>query len=1125
MSATLVLVTSGSRGARACEEAGQVASVEGEVSIQRVGDPKPRNAAVQESLCVGDSIAVGGSSRAALKLINNAVLRLDQNTSLRLAAVSANSQDFTWLDVAQGLVQSFSRQPQRMRIDTKALRAMIHGTEFVIRASDRDAEVTVMEGEVAVSNGAGEVKATAGQAAYAEKGKAPVLRTVVRPRDAASWSLFYPPLLSSLSNALGSDAHLPLVREALAAMQRGDAARALRLLDSVPAAQRGPAEAQIRAAALLGAGRSAEAEAALNQVLQRNPQDGLVYAQRAVISVAQNRRQQALADAQRAVQLSPTAAARIALSYAQQANFQIEAARDTMLTAVRQHPGDMLAWARLGELWLMLGERKRAVEAAERAVAISPDSVHAQLVLGYAALAEYQTKRAIEIFERSVQLASADPMAHFGLGLARISNGDLAEGRRELEVAVSLDSNSALLRSYLGKAYYEEKRHPLDEQQFEIAKQLDPNDPTAWLYSGIMKQSVNRPIEAMQDLEQAKALNRNRSVYRSRELLDSDRAAETTSLARALNDLGFWELGVVESGYSLAMDPSSPGAHRYLSDTYRNQHLAQISRVSELLQAQLLQDVNINPIQPGLAETSLYIINAGGAATPGFNEFTPLFERNMTQLNATGFGGTQDTYGGEGILTGIYDRLSLSVGAQHLNTSGWRPNNGQQQAVYNGFAQYALTPELNVQGEYRRTELDTGDLAFNFDPASYSTNKSTSRLYEMGRFGLRYAPAPHSTFLVSYIHNAANNRFSDSGLPVAPDITFGYRDKANQTGNQIESQYIYRRDWLNLIAGAAYSTVDSNEPSYNEFIDSRTSRVLASQAVQLGSHTHQPHGYLYGNVNWPTSMTWTLGFSMDGLNTQYADKLGYDRTSFNPKFGVQWQATPSLLLRAAAFKTVKPLLANNRTIEPTQVAGFNQLYDDHNSTRSTKYAAGLNWQLHRDLYLGAETGWRYLDEPYIDNEKVLSLGQNEMRQLLYLYWTPTEQWALKTLFQYERYRSDPFSDPDLPSEVGAFSAPTTLSFFHESGFFAAVAGTFVSQAVHRRENATLAQGSDSFYLVDLAVGYRFPKRLGILNLGVSNLFDTSFRYQDDNYRRALDVNTVAPYYPERAFQAKFTLIF
>jgi hypothetical protein len=33
-------------------------------------------------------------------------------------------------------------------------------------------------------------------------------------------------------------------------------------------------------------------------------------------------------------------------------------------------------------------------------------------------------------------------------------------------------------------------------------------------------------------------------------------------------------------------------------------------------------------------------------------------------------------------------------------------------------------------------------------------------------------------------------------------------------------------------------------------------------------------------------------------------------------------------LRGAAFQVVKPIIVANRTIEPTQVAGFNQLFDD-----------------------------------------------------------------------------------------------------------------------------------------------------------------------------------------------------
>ena len=62
----------------------------------------------------------------------------------------------------------------------------------------------------------------------------------------------------------------------------------------------------------------------------------------------QNEQEQALADAERAVELSPEASApKIALSYAQQGNFQLEAARATLLQATEQNPDDPLAWARL----------------------------------------------------------------------------------------------------------------------------------------------------------------------------------------------------------------------------------------------------------------------------------------------------------------------------------------------------------------------------------------------------------------------------------------------------------------------------------------------------------------------------------------------------------------------------------------------------------------------------------------------------------------------------------------------------------------------------------------------------------------------------------------------------------
>lgn len=118
-------------------------------------------------------------------------------------------------------------------------------------------------------------------------------------------------------------------------------------------------------------------------------------------------------------------------------------------------------------------------------------------------------------------LDQAAPLPRLGLGLAKIREGHLLDGGRELEIAASLDPNNATVRSYLGKTYYEEKRTPLDEREYNVAKQLDPKDPTPYFYDAIAKQTTNRPVEALQDLEKAIELNDNRAVYRSELLLVS----------------------------------------------------------------------------------------------------------------------------------------------------------------------------------------------------------------------------------------------------------------------------------------------------------------------------------------------------------------------------------------------------------------------------------------------------------------------------------------------------------------------------------------------------------------------------------------------------------------------------
>jgi hypothetical protein len=91
---------------------------------------------------------------------------------------------------------------------------------------------------------------------------------------------------------------------------------------------------------------------------------------------------------------------------------------------------------------------------------------------------------------------------------------------------------------------------------------------------------------------------------------------------------------------------------------------------------------------------------------------------------------------------------------------------------------------------------------------------------------------------------------------------------------------------------------------------------------------------------------------------------------------------------------------------------------------------------------------------------------------------------------------------NLPERIDTLSVPVTLRYFHPCGFFAEARATFVRQEVELPATSTSARDEDSFVVVDAAVGYRLPKRLGIASLEFRNLFNESFSYQDTNFQTA-----------------------
>ncbi|MGH6943300.1 MAG: TonB-dependent receptor domain-containing protein, partial [Geminicoccaceae bacterium] len=588
-------------------------------------------------------------------------------------------------------------------------------------------------------------------------------------------------------------------------------------------------------------------------------------------------------------------------------------------------------------------------------------------------------------------------------------------------------------------------------------------------------------------------------------LLDQDLATRSVSLARIYDDLGFDQLAVNQASQSLGLDPANWSAHRFLSDSYARLPRHEIARASELLQAQLMQPININPVPPSLAVTDLNVVAGAGPAEAAFNEFTPLFARNGAQLTATGLVGSQHTLGDEVVVSGLWNRWSLSGGQFHADTDGFRPNNDVQDNLYGLFGQVAVSPELSLQAEYRHRNNDQGDLLLNFDPSDFATGTRRSLNDDIARAGLRYSPAPHSDVLLSvfYVDSKEDNVEVTN---VAPGLDIAFGGTTKDRGYQAEAQYLFHTDRLNLIAGGAFYDLDVRQR-----LDADPCLVPTGCLSDTRFERQQQKGYGYVNWRLPEDLTWTVGLSIDSF-----EEDRFDRDRVNPKLGVQWQAMEWLRLRAAYFRTLKPALSIQQTLEPTQVAGFNQLFDDINGTTAEAFALGADVRLTDTAAVGVEFRHRNLDEPV---SNTLEQREEDLYRT-YLYWAPHRRWSATAEVRYETFHQQGAAISGFPSQLDQLSLPLVLRHFRPNGLFGQVGATFLHQDVDR---FTGNEGEEDVVLFNAAVGLRLPERRGSVSLEGRNLLDTNFAYQDLNFitseRRA------SPLIPERVVLARLTLSF
>jgi Tfp pilus assembly protein PilF len=1072
-----------------CVQVARIVSMQGTLQIRRSGQQAWATVRkLDTALCQDDLLHAGPRSRAALLIGPETLVRLDQRTTLAVR----QSPDETIVEFARdpGLFQTvgttpnpcgagyfITRFPRKFRVIAPFIDATVEGTEFLVALRCESSILAVFEGKVLAQ----EVQNASSRAFSLKQGDSleaggpqpAAVKLLVKPVDAVQWALYYPPITDPVGEATADQR----------CDQADTSARAVCILQ--------------RAEQRLRAGRVEEAEADIQSLLSTGIGGGDAYALLSIVAVVKNDKAGALELAERATQASPASArAWLALSYAQQASFELDKALEAARKAAGLAPKSSLAQARVAELLMSTGEIREAEKAAQAAVKANVNDARAHMVLGFVRLAQIDTAKARQDFLTAIELDSTEPLARLGLGLAIIRDGELVEGREQLEIAVILDPTNSLLRSYVGKAYYEERteaRDRLARIQFDAAERLDPNDPTPWFYEAILKQTQNRPGEAFDDLQQSIALNDNRAVYRSRLLLDQDLASRNVGLGYIYRDLGFGELAALEGWNSLAIDPANSSAHRLLADSYLSAPRLNAARQSELLQAQLRQPLSLTPLQPQLTEDRLAILRGTGPAVPGFNELNALFVRDEWSVLASAVVGSNATAGEQIVVSTLKNRWLFSLAQLAYETDGVREDNGLEKGLFDAFAQVQITPSTALQFEARSSRTTLEDPVLRFDPELFFSgfDEVNSVMY---RAGLRHDISPRSDLLVSLMYVDSHEEQGQSGITFV-DQNFDTYIAELQNSTKLPA--------VDVVSGLGYYT-------------ERRQLDFLGMVSETRPAAYDAYIYTYWRPIGP-QLNIQAGLSYDYSDPD--DGIGETLSEVNPKLGFIWSLPTGTSLRAAAFKSMKRRFFAGQSIEPTQVAGFSQYFDDLDRTVSKRWGVGLDQRLPGRLFAGAEYSTRESEVRQEGTNETFDWDEKQVAA--YLNWLPTSMLALSAGYWYQKLNRPPnFPGIELFVEVETQRIPLRAAYFHPSGLAVEVTGTRVHQEgqFFFLSSLSLEPGSDSFWIADLTVSYRLPNRYGLFQVGVQNLFDEEFNYQET------DLNAVT-FSPGRIVLARVLLSF
>ncbi|MBW2682899.1 MAG: TonB-dependent receptor, partial [Deltaproteobacteria bacterium] len=389
------------------------------------------------------------------------------------------------------------------------------------------------------------------------------------------------------------------------------------------------------------------------------------------------------------------------------------------------------------------------------------------------------------------------------------------------------------------------------------------------------------------------------------------------------------------------------------------------------------------------------------------------------------------------------------------------------------------------------------------------------------RFGFHHSFVPGSDLI-------GNFQYSDGEYPlhdeepdpefIFPIFHFDIENNTEAAGGELS--YLFKSEYVNFVTGGGYFDIDDQD-QISFALDFGVPPLAPLDQLSNDMNTTHSNFYFYSYIKPWDNLTFTVGGSGDFFETD--DELVKDQDQFNPKVGVSLDLDTGTTLRGAAFRVLKRTLVTDQTLEPTQVAGFNQFFDEPDATDYWRYGGAIDQKFSDSIYGGIEYSYRDLIIPYVDfggGFFPLQAESDWQESLLraYLFWTPCTLVSLTAEYRHEDLKRDK-GWASGTSDSRTHFLPLGINLFHPSGLTVSLKGTYINQEgkfESKNDRHFFTGEEDDFWLVDAALSYRLPKRYGFITVGISNLFDEKFDFFDSDWENP-QVQS------ERYFFAKITL--